>query len=90
MEKFFHVPSRLAVVPSPRSMLSPDQSMPLDTRSCLGHRETLFAIHVHCSVHHKYLIKEFFTLRIKVPQVESQCKGVQGDLSRKVKNKQET
>ena len=29
------------------------------------------------------------TLRIKVPRVKSQCRGVQGDLSRKVKNKLE-
>ena len=36
-------------------------------------------------IHHRSLIKEFFTLRIKVPQVETQCRGVQGDLSRKVK-----
>ena len=48
------------------------------------------AIHVQCSMHHRYFIKKFFTLRIKVPHVESQSKGVQGDLSRKFKNKLET
>ena len=38
---------------------------------------------------HRHLTKEFFTLRIKVPQVESQCREVQGDLSRMVKNELE-
>ena len=28
---------------------------------CLNHRETFLAIHVLCSMHHRHLIKEFFT-----------------------------
>ena len=84
--KLSHVPSQPAVVPSPRCMLSRDNSMPLDTWN-LGHRETILAIHVQCSIHHGHRIKEFFTQRIKVPPVQSQRKKVQGDLSRKVKNK---
>ena len=52
---------------------------------CLGHRETLLAIHVTCSIHHRFLIKEFFTQRIKVPQVECQCREVKGDLSRELR-----
>ena len=54
---------------------------------CLGHRKTLLAIHVRCSVHHRCLIKEFFTLRIKMPQVESQCREVHFDLSRAVEER---
>ena len=45
---------------------------------CLGHRETLLAIRVQCLIRHRYLTKEFFTLRIKVPQVKSQCKRSTG------------
>ena len=41
---------------------------------------------VLCSLHHRHLVKKFFTLRIKLPQVESQRREVQGDLSREVKN----
>ena len=37
---------------------------------CLGHRETFLAIHVQYSIHHRHHIKEFFTLGIKVLQVE--------------------
>ena len=54
---------------------------------CLKQRETCLAIHVLWSIHHRHIIKEFFTLRIKVPQVQSQCTEVQVDLSREVKNK---
>ena len=38
---------------------------------------------------YRCFIKEFFTQRIKVPQVESQCREVHGDVSREVKNKLE-
>ena len=48
-----------------------------------GHRETFLAIHEQFSNHHRHLIKDFFTLLIKVLQVESPCRGVQRDLSRK-------
>ena len=87
--KLSHVPGQPAVVPSPRSLSSCDRSMPLQTWNALGHRETFLAIHVTCSIHHRCLIKEFVTQRIKVPQVESQCREVQGDLSREVKNELE-
>ena len=53
---------------------------------CVGHRKTLLAIHVLSSIHHRHRIKEFFTLRVKVPQLESQCRDAQGDLSPEVKN----
>ena len=49
---------------------------------CPKHRETFVAIHTH----HRHLLKEFFTLRIQVPQVRFQCRNVQGNLSQEVKN----
>ena len=55
MEKLSHVPSQPAVVPRPRSMVSRDKRLPLDTWNLSGTQD---------------LIKEFFTPRIKVPQVE--------------------
>ena len=36
VDKFSHVPSQLAVVPGPRSMLSRDRSMPPDTWNLSG------------------------------------------------------
>ena len=80
--KLSHVPSQTAVVPSPRSMLSRDRSMPPDTWNLSGTQGNVFG-------NHRCLIKEFFTPRIKVPQVKSQCREVQGDLSREVKNELE-
>ena len=53
---------------------------------CLRHRETSLAIHAQQSIHHRHLIKEFFTLGINVLQVGNPCGTVQGDLLRKVKN----
>ena len=47
------------------------------------------AIHEQSSIHHRHLIKGFFTLGIKVIQMESSCRGVQGHLPRKAKNKLE-
>ena len=79
--QLFHVPSQPAVVPSPRSMLSRDQSLRSDTWNLYGTRK-LLAIHEQQSI-----VKEFFTLRVKVLQVETPCRRVQGDLLRKVKNK---
>ena len=87
--KLSHVPRQTAVVPSPRSMLSRDQSLRSDTWSLSGHRDTFLAIHEQSSIHHRHLIKGFFTLGIKVIQVESSCRGVQGHLPRKAKNKLE-
>ena len=63
--------------------------MPPDTWNLSGTQGNVVAIHVTCSIHHGYPIKEFFTQRIKVPQVESQSRRVQGDLSREVKNELE-
>ena len=40
--KLSHVPSQPAVVPSPRSMLSRDRSMPLDTRNLSGTQGNAF------------------------------------------------
>ena len=85
--KISHIPSQPAVIPSPRSMLRCDRSMPLDTGNLSETQGNVFlAIHVLCSIQHRHFIGEFFTFRIHVPQVQSQCKKVQGDLSREVKN----
>ena len=54
---------------------------------CLGHRETCLEIHEQWSIHDRHLLKEFFTLWIKVLQVETPCRRVQGNLSPEVKNK---
>ena len=63
-----HVPSQPAVVPSPRSVLS-RRSMPFDTwkltetqGNVFGNPRSMFSF-----------IKEFFTLRVQVPPVQSQC-----------------
>ena len=40
--KFSHVPSQPAVIPSPRSMLSRDRSMPLDTWNLSGTQGNVF------------------------------------------------
>ena len=59
-------PSQPVVVPSPRSMLSRDRSMPLDTWNLFWDTGKRFlAIHVSCSIHYRCFIKEFFTQRIK-------------------------
>ena len=84
--QFSHVPSQPAVIRSPRSMLSRDKRLPLDTWNLSEPQENVLAIHALYSIHHKHLIKEFFTLRIKVPLVESQCREVQGHPSQEVKN----
>ena len=61
-------------------MLSRDQSLQLDTRNLPGTQGNVFG-----NPRAMLLIKEFFTLRIKVPQVEFLCREVQGDLQREVK-----
>ena len=71
-----YVPSQPEVIPS-----SPCWAA---TNACLlthgihgihrDYRETFLAIHVLCSIQHRHLIKEFFTLRIQVPQVRFQCR----------------
>ena len=83
--KLSHVPSQSAVVPSPRSMSSRDQSNPIHG-ICLGRREPCLAVHVQQSIYRRHPVKEFFTLGIKVLQVGNPCETVQGDLLRKVKN----
>ena len=70
--KISHVPSQEAAIPSLRSMPSRDSRLPLDTWICRNHRETFWAIHALCSIHHRHLIKEFFTLRFHVLQVRFQ------------------
>ena len=75
--KLSHVPSQPAVVPSPRSVLSRDQSLQLDTWNLSGRQGNVYSSQIP--------FREFFTLRIKVSQVESSCRGGQGDLSRQVK-----
>ena len=88
--KLFHGPSQPAVVPGPRSMLSRDQSMPPNTWNLSGTQGNTFGNPRAMLDSSQIPYQGFFTLRIKVLQIESQCKGVQGDLSRKVKNKLET
>ena len=53
--KLSHVPSQPAVVPATKAC-------DLPPGICLGHRETFLAVHEQESIHHRYLIKEFFTL----------------------------
>ena len=61
-----HVPSQPAVVPSPRAMSSRDQSLRSDTWNLSGTQGNVFlAVHEKQSIHHRHLIKEFFTLRVK-------------------------
>ena len=89
--KLSPVPSQPAVVPSPRAVSSRDQSLRLFTWNLSGTQGNFFGnpLHVLCSVHHRHLVKEFFTLSIKLPQVGTACRRVQGSLLRKVKNKLE-
>ena len=86
--KFSHVPSQPAVVPSPSIYAKPRRTAcHLIHGICLNHRETFFwqsTSYVRFIT--DTLSGEFFTLRIKVPQVQSQCREVQWDLSREVKN----
>ena len=44
----------------------------------LKHGETFLAIHVLCSLHHRHLIKEFFTLWSKCLEVQFQCRFTHG------------
>ena len=39
----------------------------------LDHRKTCLTFHVLCSILHRQLIKEFFTIRHQVPQARFQC-----------------
>ena len=56
--KFSHVPSQPAVIPSPRSMLSRDRSMPFDTWNLSETQKTFFlAIHVLCSIQHRLVAR---------------------------------
>ena len=75
--KLSDVPSQPSVDPSPRSMSSSDQSLRPDTWN-LEHRETFLANHVQYSIRHQHLIKECFTLGIKVLLAIAQCENVQG------------
>ena len=79
-----HVPSQLAVIPSPPSMPSCDKRLPLDTWDTSGSQENVFGN--PRSVHYNHLITEIFTLRHQGLQVRLQCKEAQGHLSQEVKN----
>ena len=57
-----HVFSQCTVIPSTRSLLSRDRRH-LIHGICLNHRGSFSAIHALCWVHHRYLVKEFFTPR---------------------------
>ena len=79
----FRIDLQEKIISRSQSTGSRSKSSNLEHGIRLGHRETLLlsATHVTCSVHHRCLIKEYFTLRIKVPQVDCQCREAQGDLS---------
>ena len=82
VEILSHVPSEPAIVPSPCGMLSRDQSLRSDT--WIGKR--FLAVRVQLSIRHRHLIKECFTLGMKVLQAETQHEIVHGHLSLEVKN----
>ena len=80
-----HVPCQPTIVPSLCGMLSRDRSLRPEHGICLVHRETLLTVHVQKSILHRLLIKECFTLGIKVLQAETQCEIVPGNLTQEVK-----
>ena len=84
--KIIHVPSQPAVVPSPRGMLSRDQSLRPDTWNLLGTSGNVLTIHVHQSTHHQHFM-ECFILGILMLQMETRCGQARGDLQLEVKNK---
>ena len=84
--KLSHVPSQSAVVPSPRSMLSRDQSLRLDTWNLLGTSGNVFDSPLPQSIHHRHLFKECFTLGTWMLQMGTGYETVQGDLSLEVKS----
>ena len=68
-KKTLLVPIQPALVPSPRSMLSCDKRLPLDTWNLSGLQENVvLSMHVLVSSHHRNFIKAFFTLRHQVFQ----------------------
>ena len=84
-----HVPSKPAVVPSPRSMLSRDQSLRSDTWNLSGAQGNFFG-------HPRAVIDSSQTPYQGILHSTNQsatsvnpCRRVQGDLLRKVKNKLE-
>ena len=89
MEKFLTFQDNERSFSSPRSMLSRDTRLPLDTWTLSGSQGNVFAIHFLCSIHHRHLIKEFFTMRHQLLQVHFQCMSVQGHLKEEVKNELE-
>ena len=68
-KKFLTFP--VNVVPSLRSMLSRDKRLPLDTWNLSETQGNVLSIH---SIHHRHLIKQFFTPRLQVLQVRFQCR----------------
>ena len=85
--KLSHVPSQPAIVPCPRSMLSRDRSMPLDTWNLSGTQGNVFFGNPRLMFDSSQTrCQGILHSIIKMLQVESQCREVQGDLSRKAKN----
>ena len=70
--QFFTFPVNPAVVPSPQSMLSSNRSMPFDTWNLSETQGNVFGNPRFSSIQLRHLIKEFFTLRIQMPQVRFQ------------------
>ena len=81
-----HVPCQPAVVPSPRSMLSRDKRLPLDTWNLSGPQENVFGNPRRTFDSSQTPLKEFFTLQLQALQVRFQCMEVQGHLSQEMKN----
>ena len=74
--QFFTFPVNPAVVPSPQSMLSSNRSMPFDTWNLSETQGNVFGNPRFSSIQLRHLIKEFFTLRIQMPQVRFQWERI--------------
>ena len=70
---FSHVPSQPTVVPSPRAMSSRDKCMPIDTWNFVWNTRKRFWQTTSFIRFNTDFIKEFFTLRIEVPQMGTPC-----------------
>ena len=62
--QFSHVPSQPAAVPSPRCILSRDRHMPFGSWNLSVPQGNVFGNSRPCSIHHRHVIKEFFTPRL--------------------------
>ena len=83
---FSHVPSQPAVVPSSRSMLSRDKRMPLDTWNFSETQGNVFGNPRPMFDLSQTPYQGILHSTTQVQQVRFQCREVQGDLSREVKN----